>query len=123
MDGTSAVVSDDINETIGEQIVFVGVQIVTAGEDVNADLDVEMSHDGTTWFAAVNNASADLAPNVTGDKMATADLSTISAPFYRLAFNNAGVDVGDFTLATYTTVLAGANNVLLWTAVDAEGTN
>lgn len=116
MAGTAVVVSDTLEHDIGNQNAFLGVNIITVGLDVVADLELEVSHDDTTWFVATPNVIADTTPNVLGEKMAFADLSAIAAPYYRLTFNRAGVDVGDWVLSSYTTVLTGTHNDLVYTA-------
>ena len=82
---------DPDNRCAAKKIV-VGINITTAYDDVVALLAVQVSSDGENWSDAVT-AIADTTPNVTGVKQATVDLSSIYAPFFRLAFNSTGVNV------------------------------
>lgn len=73
--------------------VIIGADVTVAYDDVVATLIVEASHDGTNWFTAAT-VVADTTPNVTGQKTALADLSTIYAPYYRIGFNGGGLNCG-----------------------------
>lgn len=80
------------NSCAGKKIM-VGMNVTTAYDDVVAILGVQCSYDGTNWAAAAT-AIADTTPNVTGIKQALVDLTSIYAPFFRLAFNTSGLNCG-----------------------------
>jgi hypothetical protein len=87
--------SDDLdtnNVCAGKKIV-VGMNVTTAYDDVVAILGVQVSYNGTDWVAGAT-AIADTTPNVTGIKQALVDLTSIYAPFFRLAFNTSGLNCG-----------------------------
>ena len=91
---TSMVSSDTITEDLSDKKIMVGIENVVAGSDVGTDLEVWASPDGTNWAVVAANVIADTTPNVVGTLVAQADLSSITAPYYKLTFNAAGASVG-----------------------------
>lgn len=73
--------------------VMMGIQVTTAFSDVAGEVILEGSMDGTNWLT-IATLIADSTPNVTGVKLALADLTSVKVPMYRLNFNSAGNSVG-----------------------------
>ena len=90
----------DTNNLCANKKIIVGMDVSIAYADVVAILGVQISHDGTNWIAAAT-AIADTTPNVTGIKQALVDLSSIYAPFFRLAFNTSGLNCGTSGKASF----------------------
>lgn len=88
----SATEKDTINNCAGKKIM-VGMNVTTAYDDVVAILGVQASYNGTDWALAAT-AVADTTPNVTGIKQALVDLTSVYAPYFRLAFNTSGLNCG-----------------------------
>lgn len=73
--------------------VMMGVQVTTAFSDVAGEVILQGSMDGSNWVN-ISTIIADSTPNVTGVKLALADLTSVKVPMYRLNFNSAGNSVG-----------------------------
>lgn len=93
MADTTTISSDTIVEQLGGKKRQVGINIEVGGTDVVADLELYGSFDGINWIALTAGLIADVQPNVTGVKTALADLTSYDLPYYKLVFNEAGVDV------------------------------
>ena len=86
--------SDTITEDLSDKKIMVGIENVVAGSNVATDLEVWASPDGTNWAVVAANVIADTTPDVVGALVAQADLSSITAPYYKLTFNAAAQSVG-----------------------------
>lgn len=91
---------------LGGVPILVGINIVSAGLDVVATLKLQYSFDNTNWFDH-STPIADTTPNVTGYKVASVDLTSWEAPYWRLRFNDGGLAVG--TSGTFKFLLVGYN--------------
>ena len=85
--------SDAITEDLSGKKIMVGVEIVIAGANVVADLEVWASPDGTNYAVVAADVIADTTPDVVGTRVAQADLSSVTAPYYKLVLNAAAVDL------------------------------
>tara|TARA_R100001463_G_scaffold97068_2_gene151527 strand:- start:561 stop:947 length:387 start_codon:yes stop_codon:yes gene_type:complete len=90
---TTQLNSDAITEDLSGKKIMVGVEYVIAGDNVVADLEVWASPDGTNYAVVAADVIADTTPNVAGTRVAQADLSSVTAPYYKLVFNAVGNDV------------------------------
>ena len=95
---TGKVISPTINgnEYIFENRKFpAGFTVDSSNQysDVEAHLDLQISHDGSNWVT-VDTLSTDCTPNVAGVKVFEADLEDYYAPYYRFVFNDEGLNVG-----------------------------
>ena len=93
MADSTTINSDEITEDLSNKKIMVGIEVVIAGTDVVADLEVWASPDGTNYAVVAADVIADTTPNVAGTRVAQADLSSITAPYYKLVFNAVGNDV------------------------------
>ncbi len=94
--GTDTLVSTSIatnTDAIENKKIIMGMDVKVAFSDVNAVLKVQVSHNGTDWADAAT-LSSDTTPNVTGVKTFVADLTNVYAPYFRLHFNDSGLNVG-----------------------------
>jgi hypothetical protein len=72
---------------------MMGIDVLTAGSDVDAILLLQASIDGTNFITAAT-VIADTNPHQTGVKQAMVDLTAISSPYLRLVFNSSGLATG-----------------------------
>lgn len=116
---TAAVNSDVVSAKdwlLGDQYIVAGINVTVGGTDVVADLIIQYSPDNTNWFTH-STVIADTTPNVTGLKLASVNLTGYNFPYWRLRFNNAGVDVD--TTGRFKFILVGKDPAaLIWTRGD-----
>ena len=94
--GTDTLVSTNIasnTDEIENKKIIMGMDVKVAFSNVAATLKVQASHNGTDW-ADVATLSSDTTPDVTGVKTFVADLTNVYAPYFRLHFNDSGLNVG-----------------------------
>jgi hypothetical protein len=95
--GTDTIASRAIDTVaINGKKIMMGVEVVSASvySDVVADLTIQLSADGINWTANYATVIADTEPNVGGVKYGLVDFTAVEVPFFRLLFNDAGLDVG-----------------------------
>lgn len=90
---SAAVNSDVIDQDLSGTGCILGIQVTIAGSDVASNLILQCSPDGTNWITAAT-LSSDVDPHLTGYKLFLVDLTAISAPWFRLSFNNNALPAG-----------------------------
>lgn len=87
--------STEITEDIGGRKIPVYIEVTEAcAGDGGADVAVQVSFDSVTWTTATT-VSLDLDTTDTNKSSGLADLSSIYAPYYRLAVVTDGTDTQD----------------------------
>lgn len=89
--GLKSATGDVRNGFMGSKIL-VGIAIDTAFADVAATVTLEISGDGTNYYALAT-LDSDCTPNVTGVQWYLADFSSTYAPYARIKFNASGLVV------------------------------
>ena len=90
---TSMVSRDTSTEDLSNKKIMIGIDMVVAMSDAAADLEIWASPDGTNWAVVAANVIADIV-HTAGVQVAQADLSSVTAPYYKITFNAAGAAVG-----------------------------
>jgi len=91
MTSGAAINSDPFDfDLSGNGYLWLGVKITTLGSDVATTLKLQTSYDGVTYTNALT-LSSDLDPHLVGFKMFYVDLTSYTAPYMRMVFNDAGV--------------------------------
>ena len=81
--------SSAISHELGQKKVLVAFEVTTAFAGVTPNFIMQGSFDGTTWVALATVATLSSVGS-TGIQAYLVDLSSIYAPYYRLAINTAG---------------------------------
>lgn len=89
---TASVASDNFTQDVSGKGIIVGILKTVAGADVAADLKLQCSHDDTTWITTTT-LSTDTNPQTTETLTYVVDLTSISAPFWRLLMNSNSTDL------------------------------